>query len=184
MAVIEGACMGQVLVLNASYEPLNITTWRRAMVMLMKGKAEGLEHDQSKLVRQGTHLPTVIRLVQFVRVPFRQLPLTRRNVFQRDNHCCQYCGSRSEQLSIDHVMPRSRGGGDSWDNITTACLSCNVRKGSRTPEEAGMPLNRVPRRPHSSLSFEAVRQIDSGRYLEWAKYVIGAEPVKMQSVSV
>ena len=71
-------------------------------------------------------------------------------------------------------MPRCRGGGDSWDNITTACLSCNVRKGSRTPEEAGMPLNRVPRRPHSSLSFEAVRQIDSGRYLEWAKYVIGA----------
>ena len=166
--------MGQVLVLNASYEPLNITTWRRAMVMLMKGKAEGLEHDESKLIRQGTHLPTVIRLVQFVRVPFRQLPLTRRNVFQRDNHCCQYCGSRTEQLSIDHVMPRSRGGGDSWDNITTACLSCNVRKGSRTPEEAGMPLTRVPRRPHSSLSFEAVRQIDSGRYLEWAKYVIGA----------
>ncbi len=177
--LIERVGMGQVLVLNASYEPLNITTWRRAMVMLMKGKAEGLEHDPSKLIRQGTHLPTVIRLVQFVRVPFRQLPLTRRNVFQRDNHCCQYCGSRTEELSIDHVMPRSRGGGDTWDNITTACLSCNVRKGSRTPEEAGMPLNRVPRRPHSSLSFEAVRQIDSGRHLEWAKYVIGAYSISV-----
>ncbi len=165
--------MGQVLVLNASYEPLNITTWRRAMVMLIKGKAEGLEHDHSRIIRHGIHLPTVIRLVQFVRVPFRQLPLTRRNVFQRDNHCCQYCGS-TEQLSIDHVLPRSRGGADSWDNITTACVICNVRKGNRTPQEAEMPLNRTPRRPHSSLSFEAVRQIDSGRHLEWAKYVIGA----------
>ena len=78
--------MGQVLVLNASYEPLNITTWRRAVVMMIKGKAESLEHDSNRLVRSDMHLPTVIRLRQFVRVPFRQMPLTRRNVFQRDNH--------------------------------------------------------------------------------------------------
>ena len=165
--------MGQVLVLNASYEPLNITTWRRAVVMMIKGKAEGLEHDSKHLVRSDMHLPTVIRLRQFVRVPFRQVPMTRRNVFQRDNHTCQYCGSR-ELLSIDHVIPRSRGGTDAWDNVTTACTSCNVRKASRTPSEADMPLKRVPRRPLSSLSFEAVRQIDSGRHSEWAKYVIGA----------
>ena len=107
--------MGQVLVLNASYEPLNITTWRRAVVMMLKGKAESLEHAPYRLLRQGTHLPTVIRLRQYVRVPFRQLPLTRRNVFQRDNHTCQYCGSRDNQLSIDHVMPRSRGGSDTWE---------------------------------------------------------------------
>ena len=166
--------MGQVLVLNASYEPLNITTWRRAVVMMLKGKAESLEHDPCRELRQGTHLPTVIRLRQYVRVPFRQLPLTRRNVFQRDNHTCQYCGSRDDQLSIDHVMPRSRGGGDTWENVTTACLSCNVRKGNRTPKEAAMPLTHVPRRPPSSLSFEARRQIHSGNHQEWAKYVIGA----------
>ena len=82
--------MGQVLVLNASYEPLNITTWRRATVMLLKGKAEGLEHDPHHRLRPDLHLPTVIRLRQFVHVPFRQLALTRRNLFQRDNHCCQY----------------------------------------------------------------------------------------------
>ncbi|MBA4736599.1 MAG: HNH endonuclease [Synechococcus sp.] len=166
--------MGQVLVLNASYEPLNITTWRRAVVMMLKGKAESLEHDPCRQLRQGTNLPTVIRLRQYVRVPFRQLPLTRRNLFQRDNHTCQYCGSRENQLSIDHVMPRSRGGGDTWENVTTACLSCNVRKANRTPREASMPLRHAPRRPASSLSFEARRQIHSGHHQEWAKYVIGA----------
>lgn len=165
--------MGHVLVLNASYEPLNITTWRRAMVMLLKGKAEGLEHDASRRIRPDLLLPTVIRLRQFVRVPYRPLPLTRRHIFQRDGHLCQYCGAGPEALSIDHVVPRSRGGSDSWDNVTTACLPCNVRKGNRTPSEAGMPLLRAPRRPPSGLSFEAGRRIHAGQHQEWAKYVFG-----------
>ncbi len=167
--------MSQVLVLNASYEPLNITTWRRAMVMMLKGKAESLEEDESRQVRQNTMLPTVIRLRQFVHVPFRELPLTRRNILQRDNYCCQYCNSSGEALSIDHVMPRSRGGTDTWENVTTACLNCNVIKGNRTPEEAKMPLKRSPRRPLSGLIFEATKQIDSGRHKEWGKYVIGSD---------
>ena len=165
--------MGQVLVLNASYEPLNITTWRRAMVMMIKGKAESLEQDTTREIRRGTHLPTVIRLRQYVHVPFRQLPLTRRNLYQRDHQTCQYCGARDQPLSVDHVVPRSRGGSDTWENVTTACLSCNVRKGNRTPKEAGMPLHRAPHRPLSSFSFEATRYIHSGRHREWAKYVIG-----------
>jgi 5-methylcytosine-specific restriction endonuclease McrA len=165
--------MGHVLVLNASYEPLNITTWRRAMVMLLKGKAEGLEHDPDHPIRPDLLLPTVIRLRQFVRVPYKQVPLTRRNVLHRDGHVCQYCGFQGEPLSIDHVMPRSRGGGDIWENVTTACLPCNVRKGNRTPREAGMTLRREPRRPPGSLSFEAVRRISAGQNREWAKYVIG-----------
>jgi len=166
--------MARVLVLNASYEPLNITSWRRAMVMLINGKAVGLEHDNTRVIRPNLTLPTVIRLHQFVCVPFRELSLTRRNVFQRDGHCCQYCGGEGDPLSIDHVVPRSRGGADVWDNMVTACLRCNVRKGNRTPQEAGMPLRRIPRRPHLSLKFEATRQIRAGRYGEWAKYVIGA----------
>ena len=166
--------MGQVLVLNASYEPLNITTWRRALVMVLKGKAEGLEHDSSRWLRGDTMLPTVIRLRQYVRVPYKQLPLTRRNLFHRDGHRCQYCGSSADQLSIDHVVPRSRGGLDTWENVTTACLPCNVRKGNRTPREASMPLMGKPHRPLSSLRFEAARQISAGRHGEWAKYVIGA----------
>jgi 5-methylcytosine-specific restriction endonuclease McrA len=166
--------VSQVLVLNASYEPLNITTWKRAMVMVLMGKAEGLEHDRRRQLRPNLHQPTVIRLRQFVRVPYRQMPLTRRNVFQRDNHHCQYCGTGSDPLSIDHVVPRSRGGADVWENVTTACLACNVRKGNRTPREAGMPLRQEPRRPLSTLSFEARRRMGNGLNAEWAKYLIGA----------
>ena len=165
--------MSQVLVLNASYEPLNITTWSRAMVMMIKGKAESLEQDSSREIRPDAMLPTVIRLRQFVRVPFRDLPLTRKNILHRDNHSCQYCGCKGSKLSIDHVMPRSRGGEDSWENVTTACLNCNVTKGNRTPNEAQMPLRQTPRKPLSSLNFEANRQINAGRYTEWGKYVIG-----------
>jgi 5-methylcytosine-specific restriction endonuclease McrA len=165
--------MGSVLVLNASYEPLNITSWRRACVMVLKGKAEGLEHRPGHQLRPGLDLPTVIRLRQFVRVPFRPLPLTRRNVFHRDGHLCQYCGSAGERLSIDHVIPRSRGGSHSWDNVTTACLRCNVHKGNRTPREAGMPLSHLPRRPLSGPLFEAQRQMADGNHQEWAKYVQG-----------
>ena len=166
--------MGHVLVLNASYEPLNITTWRRAVVMVLKGKAEGLEHDQDRRIREDTLLPTVIRLRHFVRVPYKPLPLTRRNLFHRDGHRCQYCGASAEQLSVDHVVPRSRGGLDTWENVTTACLPCNVRKGNRTPREAAMPLLRPPHRPLGSFSFEASRQISAGQHGEWAKYVIGS----------
>jgi 5-methylcytosine-specific restriction endonuclease McrA len=166
--------MGHVLVLNASYEPLNITTWRRAVVMVLKGKAEGLEHDPDRRIREDTLLPTVIRLRHFVRVPYKPLPLTRRNLFHRDGHRCQYCGACADQLSVDHVVPRSRGGLDTWENVTTACLPCNVRKGNRTPREAAMPLLRPPHRPLSGFSFEASRQISAGQHGEWAKYVIGS----------
>jgi 5-methylcytosine-specific restriction endonuclease McrA len=163
--------MGLVLVLNASYEPLNITTWKRAMVMLLKGKAEGLEHDENRSIRPDLLLPSVIRLTQFVRVPYRQLPLTRRNLFHRDGHRCQYCGYSGDKLSVDHVVPRSRGGSDAWENVTTACLPCNVRKGNRTPREAGMVLFRQPHRPSSGLGYEATRHIRAGRHHEWAKYL-------------
>jgi 5-methylcytosine-specific restriction endonuclease McrA len=166
--------VSQVLVLNASYEPLNITTWKRAMVMVLMGKAEGLEHDRRRQLRPNVHQPTVIRLRQFVRVPYRQMPLTRRNVFQRDDHHCQYCGNGNDPLSIDHVLPRSRGGADVWENVTTACLACNVRKGNRTPREAGMPLRQEPRRPLSTPSFEARRRMGNGLNAEWEKYLIGA----------
>ena len=163
--------MGHVLVLNASYEPLNITSWRRATVMLLKGKAEGLEHAADLQLRPGLHRPTVIRLRQFVRVPFRALPLTRRNLFQRDSHRCQYCGSESERLSIDHVMPRSRGGKNEWDNVIAACRGCNLRKRDRTPEEAGMKLAHPPQAPRElSWIMYSVPRIPE----EWKPYLARA----------
>ena len=165
--------MSQVLVLNASYEPLNITTWRRATVLMLKGKAETLEEDSRRMLRPDTKIPTVIRLRHFVRVPFRELALTRKNILQRDQNSCQYCGYKGDKLSIDHVIPRSRGGLDTWENVTTACLSCNVFKGNKTPEEADMPLRVLPRRPLGIVNLQANRQINSGKHDEWKKYVIG-----------
>ncbi len=164
--------MSKVLVLNASYEPLNITSWRRAVVLLLKGKAEQLEYNNTEIYTSFP-LPTVIRLRYYVRVPYKEIPLTRRNVLERDDQTCQYCSYRGDGLTLDHVVPRSRGGGDTWENLVAACVRCNVRKGNRTPEEAGMPLNAPPRRPYSSLHFEIARYVRSGRNQEWKKYTIG-----------
>ncbi|MDJ0577008.1 MAG: HNH endonuclease [Xenococcaceae cyanobacterium MO_234.B1] len=164
--------MGKVLVLNASYEPLNITSWRRAVVLLLKGKAEQLEHEK-QLIYANVPLPKVIRLRYYVRVPYKEIPLTRRNVLERDRNTCQYCKAKGDQLTLDHVVPRSRGGGDSWENLVAACVRCNVKKGSRTPKEAGMMLLSQPRRPHSSLHFEIIKCTQGNLNQEWKKYVIG-----------
>ncbi|MGJ3249044.1 MAG: HNH endonuclease [Elainellaceae cyanobacterium] len=165
--------MGKVLVLNASYEPLNITSWRRAVVLLIKDKAEQVEHN-GKFVYPEFPLPTVIRLRHYVRVPYKEIPLTRRNILSRDAHSCQYCSYTGDDLTLDHVVPRSRGGIDSWENMVTACVRCNVRKGNRTPREANMLLRHPPRKPHSSLYFEVTKHIKSGVHREWRKYVIGS----------
>jgi 5-methylcytosine-specific restriction endonuclease McrA len=164
--------MGKVLVLNASYEPLNITSWRRAVVLLLKGKAEQLEHN-GQLIYQDLPIPTVIRLRQYVKVPYKEIPLTRRNLLERDRHTCQYCNYKGEELTLDHVLPRSRGGDDSWENLVTACVRCNVKKGNRTPKEANMSLNYQPRRPYSSLLFEISKHTRENSNQEWRKYVIG-----------
>lgn len=164
--------MSKVLVLNASYEPLNITTWRRAVVLLIKDKAEQVEHN-GKFVYAGLPLPTVIRLRHYVQIPYKEIPFTRRNILHRDSYSCQYCSYAGDELTLDHIIPRSRGGGDSWENIVAACVRCNVRKGNRTPKEANMPLHHQPRRPYSSLHFEVAKQVKGGRHEEWRKYVIG-----------
>lgn len=164
--------MAKVLVLNASFEPLNITSWRRAIVLVIKGKAEQVEHN-GRYVYANYPLPTVIRLRQYVRVPYKDIPLTRRNIFFRDANTCQYCHYTGDDLTLDHVMPRSRGGVDSWENLVTACVRCNVQKGNRTPKEADMPLDKTPRKPHSSLYFEIGKQLKNGIHPEWQKYAIG-----------
>lgn len=163
--------MGKVLVLNASYEPLNITSWRRAIVLLLKGKAEQLEHED-RYIYADVPFPKVIRLRYYVRVPYKEIPLTRRNLLERDRNTCQYCTSK-EQLTLDHVIPRSRGGGDTWENLVTACVRCNVKKGNRTPKEANMTLLTKPRRPHSSLHFELIKCTQGNHNPEWKKYAIG-----------
>jgi 5-methylcytosine-specific restriction endonuclease McrA len=140
--------MALALVLNATYEPLSVVSARRAVVLLVNDKAE-LVHSRDH-AWASEHLripvPTVIRLRRYVRVPFhRRIPLNRRAVFARDRDRCQYCAGRAENL--DHVVPRSRGGDHTWENVVAACRSCNTRKGDRTPDEAGLVLLDVPRAP-------------------------------------
>ena len=129
-----------MLVLNASYEPLNVCSVRRAVVLILKEKAELLEQGERKLHSESITLPhpVVIRLVTYVRVPrdTRSRRITRRAVFARDSWTCQYCGTTSH-LTVDHVIPRSRGGASDWENIVTSCAPCNRRKGNRTPVETG-----------------------------------------------
>jgi 5-methylcytosine-specific restriction endonuclease McrA len=139
-----------VLVLNATFEPINVTTVRRAIVLLLKEKAEILEHAD-RVLRSGTSTvprPVVIRLVSYVRVPrdTHRRKITRRAVFARDDWTCQYCGARNN-LTVDHVIPRSKGGGSTWDNIVASCAPCNRRKGDSLPKQVGMTPRRAPRRP-------------------------------------
>lgn len=164
--------MGKVLVLNASYEPLNITSWKRAVVLIIKEKAEQVEHN-GRMIYSDFPLPSVIRLRQYIRIPYSEIPLTRRHVLQRDNYTCQYCGYQGDDLTLDHVVPRSKGGPDSWENIVAACVRCNVKKGNRTPKQANLHLRTNPRRPYSSLYFELSKHLRNGQHQEWKKYTIG-----------
>jgi 5-methylcytosine-specific restriction endonuclease McrA len=141
----------QVLVLNASYEPLSLVSVRRAVVLLLREKAELLEATQQMLHsnRQTMAVPLVIRLVHYVRLPHRKVPATRTAVMLRDAFVCQYCGESPGRhlLTVDHMMPRSRGGSHGWENLVTACMRCNQKKGSLTPEESGMHPLRKPFEP-------------------------------------
>jgi 5-methylcytosine-specific restriction endonuclease McrA len=145
--------MHRVLVLNATYEPLSIISVRRAVILLLKEKAELIEAASERLHAECTSLPVplVIRLVYYVRIP-RQVTMvpTRNGVLLRDNFTCQYCGATPGRawLTLDHLLPRSRGGETAWDNVVACCRPCNARKGDHTPEEAGMALRRRPSRPH------------------------------------
>ena len=143
--------MQSALVLNASYEPLSVVSSRRATCLVLSEKAELLEHDGALMRSESLtfHRPSVIRLRYMVKVPYvRRTALSRRAIFARDDHRCQYCGDRAD--SIDHVMPRSRGGEHSWENVVAACRPCNLGKRDRTPEEAGMRLATPCRAPRSS----------------------------------
>ncbi len=144
--------MGRALLLNASHEPLCVVPMRRAVVLVLKEKAEIVARNGAELHSERVTLPvpSVIRLNHYVRVPYRnRVPLSRRAVFARDGHRCQYCNRAAE--NIDHVLPRSRGGGHTWDNVVASCRSCNSRKEDRLPAEAGLALRHQPREPHADL---------------------------------
>ena len=161
-----------VLVLNLNYVPINICNVRRAVILVGKGKAELLENSRGVLrtVNAVIEAPSIIRLVYLVRRPFLQRKLSKKEVFLRDRYTCQYCGKKSQELTLDHVIPRRQNGSHAWNNVVAACSRCNLRKAGRTPVEARMRLVKEPRAPDPNpyLILQNRTILDSWRpYIPW-----------------
>jgi 5-methylcytosine-specific restriction endonuclease McrA len=162
-----------VLVLNANYEPLNVCSTRRALGLYLSGKAEMLLNGRGYIysIKQRFPRPSVIRLGYMVRRPYPRVRLTKREIFRRDNHTCQYCGERSNRLTLDHIIPRHQGGEYSWTNLVTACPACNLKKGGRSLRESSLHLKRPPVEPKANALYLY------GSYLveydEWTQYLEG-----------
>ena len=162
---------GVVLVLSQNYEPLNVCNVPRAFRLVFGSKAEVVEYDHQEIrsIRAIHRAPSVIRLQHQIRRPRPRVKLSRREVFERDRHTCQYCGRTGNDLTLDHVVPRHRGGQHTWENVVSACAPCNRRKAGRTPEEANMKLHKIPAPPHNSrysyLPLHYMKMRD-----EWERY--------------
>ena len=162
-----------VLVLNQNYQPLNVCNVRRALVLLDREKAELMENGRGYVhtVSQPFQAPSVIRLYHMVKRPLVRRRLSRRAIFVRDRNTCQYCGTESKNLTLDHILPRSRGGKHEWGNVISACKRCNHRKAGRTPSEASMALLNEPTvpRPNPFYMFEQRTLLDEWRpFIPWA----------------
>jgi 5-methylcytosine-specific restriction endonuclease McrA len=163
-----------VLVLNATYEPVNLCAARRAIVLVLNGVAHAEEHSAS-LVR-GANLtipiPSVIRLLEFRKIPYQARALSRKNILLRDRNTCQYCGIvlAASELTLDHVIPRSLGGKSTWENLVACCHPCNNRKGNRKAEQAGMKLHRQPRPFNLHTNRHLLRLIGNSN-AKWRKYL-------------
>ena len=161
----------KVLILNQNYEPMSVINVKKAIVLLYLGKAELIaanEYLRVRAVSMSMPFPSIVRLSMYVRVPYKKIILSRKNILRRDGHRCQYCGRGDLPLTLDHVVPLSRGGDDSWENLSAACVHCNNKKGDRTPDEARMPLRRKPMRPnHVTFISHFVSTLDE----RWKPYL-------------
>jgi 5-methylcytosine-specific restriction endonuclease McrA len=140
-----------VLILNQNYEPMSVCNAQKAVILIFLGKAEIVERRGNELIRSvstAIPYPSVVRLSFYVRIPQKRIILSRKNILKRDGHHCQYCGTSSGLMTVDHVIPKIQNGKDSWENLVTACMKCNNKKGDRTPEQSGMKLIRIPRKPN------------------------------------
>jgi 5-methylcytosine-specific restriction endonuclease McrA len=168
--------MEHTLLLNVTYEPLRVISWQKAITLLTLGKVEVIaEYDREiHSVSFRIKLPSVVRLLRLVKWRSGPVKFSRRNIYARDHEKCQYCGKNlhRQEITYDHVIPKSQGGDTSWDNVVTCCLDCNSKKGGRTPHQAGMKLLKTPHRPRWDVSLRisiGIRQTpDSWRdYLYW-----------------
>ena len=164
---------GVVLVLNQNYEPLNVCNLPRAFRLVFGEKAEVVEYDHQEIRTPSNayRAPSVIRLQHMIRRPRPRVRLSRREVFARDDHVCQYCGRQGGDMTLDHVVPRHRGGAHTWENLVTACKSCNHRKGGRLPDEARLRLLRVPVEPRSDVYSLFGTYLRDDRNEAWRTYL-------------
>jgi len=160
-----------VLVLNQDYQPVNVCRVRRAVVLVLQGKAEIIENGLGMVqaISCSLPIPSVVRLARLVRRPRYQRRLTRFEVFHRDKHTCQYCGRDTKELTLDHVLPRSQGGPHTWENVVSCCFSCNRRKAGLTPAQAGMKLIRQPFTPPPTSFSVPYHYLHS--HQEWRKFL-------------
>jgi len=162
-----------VLVLNANFEPVNVCSTRRAIGLIINGKADMVLNGRGEIrtVTRSFPRPSIIRLEKMIRRPRPRIRLTKREILRRDDHTCQYCGQRSSYLTVDHIVPRRLGGQHSWENLVAACPHCNHRKGGRTIEQAQMHLLRLPAEPPTSARYLFARHLYENE--EWVRYVEG-----------
>ena len=162
-----------VLVLNANFEPIHVCTTRRAVGLILNGKASLVLNGRGEIrtISRSFPRPSIIRLDRMVRRPRPSVHLTKREILRRDNYTCQYCGQHAPYLTVDHVLPRRLGGTYSWDNLVAACPSCNHRKGGRTLEQAQMHLLRPPREPPASAMYFFSRHLNENG--EWLPFIEG-----------
>lgn len=162
-----------VLVLNQNFEPLNVCPARRAFVLIGNGKAEVIEVGEILFHTSSTvyACPSVIRLLYLIKRVHPVAKLTRKEIFMRDNFTCQYCGKQGKDLTIDHVIPRHRGGPHRWDNLVSACKTCNHRKGGRSPEEARMNLLSEPGQPRVSRYYWVHQHLHGSYNPSWTKFI-------------
>ena len=163
-----------VLVLNTSYEAINICDAKRAIVLILKGAATPEEYTERFYHSPSLtfQVPAVIRLNTYVTISYKLVTFTRKNIFLRDNFTCYYCRDqfKPKELTLDHVLPKSKGGWHNWDNVVSACIPCNKKKGNKTPAEANMSLLRKPKTPNLPIYLQIIRTIGA-RNREWKKYL-------------
>jgi len=164
----------KILILNYSYEPLQFCTAKRAILMVLSGRAEKIECD-GYVVRSPSisfQLPTVIRTLKMVKRNSRKpLSFSKKNILRRDNYKCQYCGAREITLTVDHILPKSRGGKTNWNNMVVACKPCNLKKGNRTAREANMKLIKKPARPNHNYQPIVIPSGPPSYIESWMKYL-------------